>query len=290
MPQEPAGEQPAHQGGRSAPEDKRSAPKDNPSTLDGARPAAEGARAWSGPEGAQAFAAVDAATDWLVGYPFVFRALAEPGRTGRVLLDFGCGPGAVAEHAARLLGMRIIGVDASPEMLALARERGTPGAEYHLVTGGRAEGLSDACADAAMCNHVLASLPDERTVLAVFSEIHRLLRPGAPLVLLTTDPACSGIEYASLRVGVPGVRYGPGRPMTVRLRRTDGTWQTMPNHAWPPAAISALLERAGFTRVVQHHPTPDEAEGVADPAHAHSRDWTAERRRPPLVVTVALKG
>ncbi|MFE4856514.1 class I SAM-dependent methyltransferase [Streptomyces sp. NPDC056670] len=275
MPQEPADE-------RSAPEGERPASR-------GERPAAGGPRAWSGRAGARAFAAVDAATDWLVGYPFVFRALAERSRAGGVLLDFGCGPGTVAEHAARRLGMRVVGVDASPDMLALARERGTPDAEYHLVTKGRADGLSDGCADAAMCNHVLASLPDERTVLGVFGEIRRLLRPGAPLVLLTTDPAGSGIEYASLKVGEPGVTYAPGRPMTVRLRRTDGTWQTMPNHAWPPGAISALLERAGFTPVAQHHPTPDEAEGVADPAHAHSRDWAAERHRPPLVVTVALR-
>ncbi|MFI6471039.1 class I SAM-dependent methyltransferase [Streptomyces sp. NPDC050516] len=248
-----------------------------------------GERAWSGRKGARAFAAVDAATDWLLGYPFVFRALAENGPAGGTLLDFGCGPGRVADHAARQLGMRIVGVDASPEMLVLARQQDTPGAEYHLVTDGRADELPDACADAAMCNHVLASLPDERTVLGVFGEIHRLLRPGAPLVLLTTDPAGSGIEYASLRVGEPGISYHPGQPMTVRLRRTDGTWQTMPNHAWPPAAISDLLERAGFTTTAQHHPTPKEAEGVADPDHARSRDWAAERRLPPLVVTVATR-
>uniref|UniRef100_A0AAU2VDZ4 Class I SAM-dependent methyltransferase n=1 Tax=Streptomyces sp. NBC_00003 TaxID=2903608 RepID=A0AAU2VDZ4_9ACTN len=248
-----------------------------------------GGRAWSGREGAEAFAAVDAATDWLVGYPFVFRALAEKSRAGGVLLDFGCGPGRVADHAARRLGMRIIGVDTSPEMLVLARRQNTPGAEYHLVRDGRADELPDACADAAMCNHVLASLPDEQAVLGVFGEIRRLLRPGAPLVLLTTDPAGSGIEYASLRISEPGVTYRPGRPMSVRLRRTDGTWQTMPNHAWPPHTISALLERAGFTITSQHHPTPDEAEGVADLDHVRSRDWAAERRLPPLVVTVATR-
>ncbi|MEU4347661.1 class I SAM-dependent methyltransferase [Streptomyces sp. NPDC023838] len=256
-----------------------------------AEPSSSGAgRAWSGHEGAEAFAAVEAATDWLLGYPFVFRALAGAGREDGVLLDFGCGPGRVAGRAARVLGMRIIGVDASPEMLALAREEGTPGAEYHLVADGRVGGLPDACADAAMCNHVLASLPDERTVLEVFTEIHRLLRPGAPFALLTTDPACAGIEYASLRVGEPGVTYGPGDPMPVRLRRTDGTWQAVRNHAWPVETFPGLLERVGFTGVAQHHPTPDEAVGVADPDHARGRDWAAERLRPPLVVTTAVKG
>ncbi|GAA4085924.1 class I SAM-dependent methyltransferase [Streptomyces hundungensis] len=282
MPQEAADERPDPEGGRSNPESAHAA-------AEGLRAGGPGARAWSGHAGAQAFAAVEAATDWLIGYPFVFRALAGTSATGGTLLDFGCGPGNVAEHAARRLGMRIIGVDASRDMLALARRRDTPGAEYHLVTGGRANGLADACADAAMCNHVLASLPDDQAVLAVLGEIHRLLRPDAPLALLTTDPACAGIEYASLRVGEPGATYGPGQAMSVRLRRTDGTWQSMPNHAWPPAAISALLKRAGFTPVSQSHPTPDEADGVADPVHALSRDWAAERQRPPLVVTLALR-
>ncbi|MFI1102141.1 class I SAM-dependent methyltransferase [Streptomyces melanogenes] len=246
----------------------------------------EAGRAWSGHEGAEAFAAVEAGTDWLLGYPFVFKALAE---ADGALLDFGCGPGRVAAHAARALGMRIIGVDASPDMLALARKEGTPGAEYHLVADGRVGGLPDACADAAMCNHVLASLPDEGTVLEVFTEIHRLLRPGAPFALLTTDPACAGIEYASLRVGEPGVTYGPGEPLPVWLRRTDGTWQSVRNHAWPVETFPPLLERVGFAAVAQHHPTPDEAVEVADPEHVRGRDWSAERLRPPLVVTTAVK-
>ncbi|MFG2143177.1 class I SAM-dependent methyltransferase [Streptomyces sp. NPDC048696] len=255
----------------------------------GERSFPEPGRAWAGHDGAEAFAAVDAASDWLLGYPFVFRAVARGSREGGVLLDFGCGPGQVADEAARALGMRIIGVDASPDMLILARDQGTPDAEYHLVADGRVGELPDACADAAMCNHVLASLPDEATLLEVFGEIHRLLRPGAPLALLSTDPSCAGIEYASLKVGEPGVTYRPGEPLTVRLRRTDGTWQSVRNYAWPVGVFPPLLERVGFTEVGQHHPTPDEAVGVADPGHVRSRDWAAERSRPPLVVTTAVK-
>lgn len=39
----------------------------------------EAGRAWSGHDGAEAFAAVEAGTDWLLGYPFVFKALSLPG-------------------------------------------------------------------------------------------------------------------------------------------------------------------------------------------------------------------
>ncbi|MFE3760242.1 class I SAM-dependent methyltransferase [Streptomyces sp. NPDC059104] len=247
-----------------------------------------GDAAWSGRTGAEAFAAVDAATDWLLGYPFVFRALARRIRGGDVLVDYGCGPGSVADRAARVLGVRVVGVDTSPEMLELARAAGTAVAEFHLVEDGRVTGLADGCADAVMCNHVIASLPDEQAVLGVFTEIRRLLRPGAPFVLLATDPGCTGREYASLRIGEPGEVYGPGDELTVRLRRTDGTWQEVRNHAWPPGVYPELLERAGFREVAQQHPTVEEAQSLADPELLRARHWTAERERPPLVVTTAL--
>ncbi|WP_079407516.1 class I SAM-dependent methyltransferase [Streptomyces sp. 3211] len=248
---------------------------------------ADDGTAWSGRAGAQAFAAVDAATDWLLGYPFVFRALSRRIGAGQVLVDYGCGPGKVADQAARRLGARVLGVDTSPEMLALARGATTAVDGFHLVENGRVTDLPDGCADAVMCNHVLASLPTPEVLLDVFTEIRRLLRPGAPFVLLTTDPACSGTEYASLRIGEPGAVYAPGEELTVRLRRTDGSWQEVRNHAWPVGLFPALLERAGFRDAAQHRPTVAEALTVADAGLAAGRPWAAERARPPLVVTTA---
>ncbi|MBT2455586.1 bifunctional 2-polyprenyl-6-hydroxyphenol methylase/3-demethylubiquinol 3-O-methyltransferase UbiG [Streptomyces sp. ISL-86] len=251
----------------------------------GARGGSEEGVAWSGRAGAQAFAGVEAATDWLLGYPFVFEALSHRIGEGAVVVDYGCGPGQVADRAARQLGARVLGVDTSPEMLALARSGGTAVAEYHLVENGRATGLPDGCADAVMCNHVLASLPTEDAVLAVFAEIGRLLRPGGLFILLTTDPTCTDLEYASLRVGEAGAAYGQGEEMTLRLRRTDGSWVEVRNHAWHVDRIPALLEGARFRDVVQRRPTVDEALSLADTALVHSRAWTAERAKPPLVVT-----
>ena len=76
----------------------------------------------------------------------------------------------------------------------------------------------------------------------------------------------------------------------MRLLRTDGTWQEVRNHAWPVDLLPELLARAGFRGVVQHRPTVEEAESVADPALVRSRPWEAERARPPLVITRATAG
>ncbi|MGP3690021.1 hypothetical protein ACTVZO_35885 [Streptomyces sp. IBSNAI002] len=51
------------------------------------------------------------------------------------------------------------------------------------------------------------------------------------------------------------------RRLTVRLRRTDGSWQVVRNHAWPVALIPALLQRSGFRDVVRHRPTCAAAAG-----------------------------
>ncbi|GHE75111.1 class I SAM-dependent methyltransferase [Streptomyces vinaceus] len=243
--------------------------------------------AWSGPAGAEAFAAVEAATDWLLGYPFVFEALSRRIGADDLLVDYGCGPGRVADRAARVLGARVVGVDTSAEMLALARSTAPAVAEFHLVRDGRVTGLPDGCADAVMCNHVLASLPTEEALLGVFAEVRRLLRPGAPFVVLSTDPACTEREYVSLRVGAPGASYRPGEEMPLRLLRTDGSWQEVRNHAWPVDRLPALLESARFRDVGQRRPTVEEARALAAPGLVERYPWTAERAAPPLVITSA---
>ncbi|WP_307849754.1 class I SAM-dependent methyltransferase [Qaidamihabitans albus] len=80
-------------------------------------------------------------------------------------------------------GARVTGIDLSPGMLALARERV---AELGLPVGlveGDAQALPFPAArfDTVICTLGLSSVPDDR--LAV-REMHRVLRPGGHLVLL----------------------------------------------------------------------------------------------------------
>lgn len=94
---------------------------------------------------------------------------------GKRLLEVGCGTGLVlaklAPHAAS-----VVGVDLSPGMLALARERGLQ------VHEGSATALpfDDASFDVVCSFKVLAHVPD---IEAALREVARVLKPGGVAVL-----------------------------------------------------------------------------------------------------------
>lgn len=99
---------------------------------------------------------------------------------GQTVLDVGSGPGADALAAGRRVGPagRVIGVDMTEAMLARARqaaaEEGLDNVEFRQ---GDAELLpvEDSSVDWVISNCVVNLVPDKNRV---FSEIHRVLRPG----------------------------------------------------------------------------------------------------------------
>src|SRR4029077_1034249 len=107
---------------------------------------------------------------------------------GARVLDVATGTGAVAlELQAR--GCTVVGIDQSPEMLAVARSRGLE------VLEGRAESLpfEDASFDALTFTYLLRDVEEP---LATLQELRRVVRPGGTI--------------ASLEFAVP---RGPWRPL-----------------------------------------------------------------------------
>jgi ubiquinone/menaquinone biosynthesis C-methylase UbiE len=102
---------------------------------------------------------------------------------GRRVLDIGCGTGRTAAALTARFECAVTGVDASPEMLAAARER-APAADFRE---GRAERLpvSGGAFERALMQES-AHLVDRARALP---EVHRALRPDGRLVILTVDPA-----------------------------------------------------------------------------------------------------
>lgn len=116
-----------------------------------------------------------------VANPFSLGALAP----GEDVLDLGCGAGLDSLVAAQMVGPTgsVTGVDMTPEMLAKARAAAAElGLENVRYVEGDAERLplADESFDVVTSNGVIDLIPDKD---AVFSELHRVLRPGGRVQL-----------------------------------------------------------------------------------------------------------
>jgi SAM-dependent methyltransferase len=167
--------------------------------------------------------------------PLVRAALA--GLPVGVAVDAACGTGRHATYLAAL-GHRVIGVDSSPDMLAVARTK-LPDAELHLGDLHQLP-VADGAADLVLCALALNHVPDLAPALAEFV---RVLRPGGHLGLSDSR------EMLGL-VALPFVSSGP-----------DGA-VFMPNHVRPTsdyleAALPLGLQVRGCTEPRRPQPFVD---------------------------------
>ncbi len=113
------------------------------------------------------------------GNPTAFASL----RPGETVVDLGCGGGLDVFLAAAKVGPtgKAIGIDMTPEMLALARanasKAGLTNVEFHQATIDKLP-LADASVDCVISNCVINLATDKP---AVFREITRVLKPGGRL-------------------------------------------------------------------------------------------------------------
>ena len=166
---------------------------------------------------------------------------------GLTILDAGCGPGFYAEELVAR-GATVVGFDASPEMVGLARRRVPAGATFRMHAFGEPlDWLDDASVDGALLALVIHHLDDR---VGALKEIHRVLRPGGFLVVSTHHPTMDWVRL--------GGSY-------FEVEKLDEIW----NRGWrvrywrqPLTASCEEFAEAGFLieRLVEPLPQPEMAE------------------------------
>jgi SAM-dependent methyltransferase len=135
--------------------------------------------------------------------------------------DVGCGPGRVTAFLCDL-GLDAFGIDLSPRMIEIAR-RDNPGMRFDV--GSMTDlPLPGASVAGLLAYYSLIHVPDD-AIPQVLAHFHRVLRPGAPLLLGFHVGDESHLKTEG---------YG-GHPMHVHVHRRR------------PARLAAWLTAAGFT-------------------------------------------
>jgi SAM-dependent methyltransferase len=161
---------------------------------------------------------------------------------GRLTLDIGCGEGRLTRDLSRL-GHRVVGIDASPAMVAAAAS--FPGAAGWVAAGDAAAlPVADAAAD---CVVAFMSLQDIDHMEDAVAEAARVLTAGGCLVIAVTHPANTAGEFAA----------GPDeatRPFVI-----EGSW-------FERRALADTCERDGYTMTFhsEHRPLQAYSDALAN--------------------------
>ncbi|WP_026872030.1 class I SAM-dependent methyltransferase [Inquilinus limosus] len=175
---------------------------------------------------------------------------------GRRTVDIGCGEGRLTRDLKRL-GHRVVGIDASPTLVAAAREA-DPSMDVRRADAA-ALPLEDASADLAVA---FMSLHDIDAMPAAVREIARILEPGGKLCLAIVHPINSAGRFERRTADAPFVIEGDYlRPFQYSdAVERDGLTMTFHSRHRPLEAYFLALEEAGFLVEALREPSvPDHA-------------------------------
>ncbi|HXD18608.1 MAG TPA: class I SAM-dependent methyltransferase [Vicinamibacterales bacterium] len=173
------------------------------------------------------------------------RALGHATRPVRVVVDLGIGTGALTRACLeRAPGARVRGIDADPDMMAIARTRlGRLSRRVAMTTGSFLDKALPPC-DAIVASYSLHHIRTRRAKLTFYRRCFRALRPGGVLINGDCAPASTprGFERdLDVWLAHLGKTFG-GR---ARGRRVYESWADEDVYV-PLAEEIRLLQRAGF--------------------------------------------
>ena len=171
---------------------------------------------------------------------------------GLSVLDVGCGPGLYAEELVARGARELTGVDGSPTMVELARERVPERATFRVHDlESPLDWLAPESFDLAVMALVIHHVDNRVRLLR---EIHRVLRPGGSLVVSTHHPTGDWLLHGGSYFDVSVIRETWSRGWNVRYWRL------------PLTRTASEFSEAGFVieRLVEPLPTLEMADHYAD--------------------------
>ncbi len=104
---------------------------------------------------------------------------------GEAILDLACGPGFFSNEFFKK-GAKVIGVDISSELIALAKKNSPKEIRYEISSADKIAGIKNASIDKAV---VVLAIQNIENVTGVFQECQRVLKKGGSLLLVLNHPA-----------------------------------------------------------------------------------------------------
>ena len=183
---------------------------------------------------------------------------------GGLTLDLGCGEGRLSRDLTAL-GHRVIGIDASPTLIAAAREA-DPAGDYRCADGAKLP-LSDGACDVVIA---FMSLQDIDDLAGATREIARVLAPGGCACIALVHPLNASGKFVDESANSPFVIRGTylAEVEYTDIVTRDGLEMTFRSRHRPLETYSRALEAAGLCiDAIREHPVP------SGPESERSKRW-----------------
>jgi ubiquinone/menaquinone biosynthesis C-methylase UbiE len=188
-------------------------------------------------------------------------------------LDYGCGAGRSTRFLKRL-GLDVVGVDVSPQMLEQARSKDESG-EYHQISSGHLP-FEDSTFDLVFASFVFLEMSRLDEIESVLREMKRVLREDGTVIFVTDSMEASKGTWVSLSYAFPEndkpLRSGDTVKLLIR-----GIDVVLHDYYWTEGDYSGAAERAGLALATIHKPLGTSADPI---------EWRDETTMSPLAIYV----
>lgn len=208
----------------------------------------------------------------------------------RSVLELATGTGHYARRLRRLGASRVVGVDLSAEMVALAQEaeNRTPlGISYRVHDVATLD--LDETFDVVIAVYLLHYAADIDHLDAMTQVIARHLEPGGRFVTFQMNPSMAREDHYyepyGMRVNLP-LDYSDGQELSFSVKVGEEWWSPISVHYWTRETLTASMRRAGLRDIRWDNPTLDPRG-----ADRHGQEyWKAYLAHPHCVVVEATRG